>query len=98
MPFMRSESCSFIWHPKVVTWYELTVEILGALWARPHAVGALLLGASTRDEEGDECVEVARADRLAEVLRHRVGRESGGDLRIRIDDRLADEAGGLPLQ
>src|SRR3954454_10531406 len=20
MPFMRSESCSFIWHPKVVTW------------------------------------------------------------------------------
>ena len=21
MPFMRSESCSFIWHPKVVRWY-----------------------------------------------------------------------------
>src|SRR4051794_30682515 len=21
MPFMRSESCSFIWQPKVVTWY-----------------------------------------------------------------------------
>ena len=20
MPFMRSESCSFIWQPKVVTW------------------------------------------------------------------------------
>jgi hypothetical protein len=20
MPFMRSESCSFIWHPNVVTW------------------------------------------------------------------------------
>ena len=20
MPFIRSESCSFIWHPKVVTW------------------------------------------------------------------------------
>src|ERR1044072_8689147 len=23
MPFMRSESCSFIWHPKVVTWKGL---------------------------------------------------------------------------
>src|SRR2546423_781591 len=22
MPFMRSESCSFIWHPNVVTWYR----------------------------------------------------------------------------
>src|SRR5207253_4623372 len=25
MPFMRSESCSFIWHPKVVTWYFLDI-------------------------------------------------------------------------
>src|SRR3954447_4307124 len=24
MPFMRSESCSFIWHPKVVTWKRFT--------------------------------------------------------------------------
>ena len=24
MPFMRSESCSFIWHPKVVTWKVFT--------------------------------------------------------------------------
>ena len=24
IPFMRSESCSFIWHPKVVRWYVLT--------------------------------------------------------------------------
>src|SRR3954447_1158958 len=24
MPFIRSESCSFIWHPKVVTWYRFT--------------------------------------------------------------------------
>ena len=24
MPFMRSESCSFIWHPKVVRWYVFT--------------------------------------------------------------------------
>ena len=23
MPFIRSESCSFIWHPKVVTWKDL---------------------------------------------------------------------------
>ena len=25
---MRSESCSFIWHPKVVTWYRAIAEIL----------------------------------------------------------------------
>src|SRR3954453_15387344 len=24
MPFMRSESCSFIWHPNVVTWKRFT--------------------------------------------------------------------------
>src|SRR6185436_11260965 len=24
MPFIRSESCSFIWHPKVVRWYVFT--------------------------------------------------------------------------
>jgi hypothetical protein len=24
MPFMRSESCSFIWQPKVVRWYDFT--------------------------------------------------------------------------
>jgi hypothetical protein len=23
MPFMRSESCSFIWQPKVVTWNRI---------------------------------------------------------------------------
>src|SRR5215213_7614200 len=28
MPFMRSESCSFIWHPHVVTW-ELFCSIGG---------------------------------------------------------------------
>src|SRR5215213_5103236 len=25
MPFLRSESCSFIWHPKVVTWNLMTL-------------------------------------------------------------------------
>src|SRR3712207_6847066 len=25
MPFMRSESCSFIWHPNVVTWNRFTL-------------------------------------------------------------------------
>src|SRR5436190_14455158 len=28
MPFIRSESCSFIWHPKVVTWYCFTASTL----------------------------------------------------------------------
>ena len=29
MPFMRSESCSFIWHPKVVTWKRLAAAMGG---------------------------------------------------------------------
>src|SRR3954468_8689045 len=33
MPFMRSESCSFIWHPKVVTWYFM------ARFSRPRKLG-----------------------------------------------------------
>src|ERR671921_584391 len=27
MPFIRSESCSFIWHPKVVTWKRFAADI-----------------------------------------------------------------------
>src|SRR3954464_2323361 len=30
MPFMRSESCSFIWHPKVVTWYRFMARADGS--------------------------------------------------------------------
>ena len=26
IPCMRSESCTFIWHPKVVTWYVLPID------------------------------------------------------------------------
>src|SRR4051794_39625417 len=37
MPFMRSESCSFIWHPKVVTWKLLAAAMgrfsVPAAWA-----------------------------------------------------------------
>src|SRR4051794_29807610 len=33
MPFMRSESCSFIWHPKVVTLYFM------ARFSRPRKLG-----------------------------------------------------------
>ena len=33
MPFMRSESCSFIWHPKVVTWYFTRVKGSGSYFA-----------------------------------------------------------------
>src|SRR5215212_5107118 len=31
MPFIRSESCSFIWHPKVVTWYFTWATLLRVL-------------------------------------------------------------------
>src|SRR3954470_19264144 len=27
MPFIRSESCSFIWHPKLVTWYRRSIAV-----------------------------------------------------------------------
>jgi hypothetical protein len=32
-PLIRSESCTFIWHPKVVTWYR---------FIRPNCTGGLL--------------------------------------------------------
>src|SRR3954452_7572333 len=34
MPFMRSESCSFIWHPNVVTWKRFTA--LTSVVGRPR--------------------------------------------------------------
>src|SRR3954468_18858662 len=36
MPFMRSESCSFIWHPKVVTWKRLAAMALSSVVGRPR--------------------------------------------------------------
>src|ERR1700761_7784688 len=38
MPFIRSESCSFIWQPKVVRWYLRDISGQGrATPTRPHA-------------------------------------------------------------
>src|SRR5688572_13800143 len=40
MPFMRSESCSFIWQPNVVTWNRFTwPRVLAAGWASACVVG-----------------------------------------------------------
>src|SRR4029453_11923131 len=36
MPFMRSESCSFIWHPKVVTWKRLASVIEASGYRGPR--------------------------------------------------------------
>jgi hypothetical protein len=33
MPFIRSESCSFIWHPNVVTWNAFTADNLASYFA-----------------------------------------------------------------
>src|SRR4051795_7501807 len=43
MPFMRSESCSFIWHPKVVTWKRFTGLLRVSRGARLRA-GLLTVG------------------------------------------------------
>src|SRR5690242_14415060 len=45
-----------------------------------------------------ERVELAGLQRLPEVRRHHVGRVALGDLRVRLDDRRADEGLGLALQ
>src|SRR5579862_8752225 len=45
------------------------------------------------DEELHECAELRRRERLRERLRHRVLREAGLDVRVRVHDRLPDERG-----
>src|SRR5690349_19046298 len=37
MPFMRSESCSFIWHPNVVTWKRFTALVRVSRGAKVQA-------------------------------------------------------------
>src|SRR3954454_15997441 len=41
MPFMRSESCSFIWHPKVVRWYVFTAPRIDLGRGRQQTVDQL---------------------------------------------------------
>src|SRR5919107_5135181 len=85
MPFMRSESCSFIWHPKVVTWKRLASGIEASGYrglsrpGRAHAddvVGLVGVGVPGR-------ADLARDRRAV----------SGGDLVDRVVDRPIRGAG-----
>src|SRR4051795_7576129 len=61
MPFMRSESCSFIWHPKVVTWKRFTGLVRVSRGARPRGPvegggagsSAGVVGGSRLPDDGD---------------------------------------------
>src|SRR3954452_16623332 len=81
MPFMRSESCSFIWHPKVVTWkdfipasYSSSVVSRARLPDHRHldlpGVLELLLdlaGDLVGEEHGAVVIERARLDHHADL-------------------------------
>ena len=41
IPFIRSESCSFIWHPKVVRWYVFTAPRIDLRRRGKHAIHEL---------------------------------------------------------
>src|SRR3954447_7725823 len=85
MPFMRSESCSFIWQPNVVTWYRFMAS--SSVVGRPRLpddghldltrVLELLLdlaGDLVREEHRPVVVERARHDHDADLAArlHRV--------------------------
>src|SRR3954462_417205 len=76
MPFMRSESCSFIWQPKVVTWKDGTPGSLATNCAcrRGAKFGVGRLGSAMRNS-------TAPADRhLAELAARQHGVVSVGQL------------------
>src|SRR3954447_14351090 len=78
MPFIRSESCSFIWHPKVVTWKRFTAltSVVGRARLPDHGdldlprVLELLLdlaGDLVAEQDGAVVVERARYDHDADL-------------------------------
>src|SRR5215203_6978210 len=88
MPFMRSESCSFIWHPKVVTWKRFVAGMaLTSVVSRARLpdhgdldlAGVLellldLAGDLVRQQDGAVVVEIARQHHHADLAAglHRV--------------------------
>src|ERR671916_61197 len=77
MPFMRSESCSFIWQPKVVTWNFIALaSVVGGPRLPDHGdldlagVLELLLDLArdlVREQDGAVVVERARDDHHADL-------------------------------
>src|SRR4051812_17655915 len=90
MPFMRSESCSFIWHPKVVTWYRRTAtENLAGRQNLEAGYAAELARVTCRQRQpvADSCrgdPEVVRTDHLA------APGELCPDIGMHTGDRLGD--------
>src|SRR3954454_22573787 len=82
MPFMRSESCSFIWHPNVVTWKRFTAltSVVGRARLPDHGdldlAGVLEL---LLDLAGDLVAEQHRA-----VVVERAGHDHHADLAARL--------------
>src|SRR4051794_23085009 len=82
MPFMRSESCSFIWHPKVVTWKRFmpSSSVVGRPGLPDHGhldlAGVLEL---LLDLAGDLVAEQDRA-----VVVERAGDDHHADLAARL--------------
>src|ERR687892_2847814 len=85
MPFIRSESCSFIWHPKVVTWNDFmpSSSVVGRARLADHGhldlagVLELLLDLArdlVREQYRAVVVERARRDHHADLAAglHRV--------------------------
>src|SRR4051794_32497827 len=73
VPLMRSESCAFIWHPKVVTKYLRTrprvARACGPLGSGPHAFGRLRLARQLRVSPRLEVpVELPAGHVVAELL------------------------------
>src|SRR5690349_2726133 len=83
MPFMRSESCSFIWHPKVVTWKRF----MGAL--------SSVVGRARLPDDGD--LDLARVLELLLDLARDLVREQHGAVVVERarHDHHADLAPGL---
>jgi hypothetical protein len=57
MPFMRSESCSFIWQPNVVTWNDFMrarrlVPVAGSTAHNPAESGSCLPVIGIREHAG----------------------------------------------
>src|SRR3954451_17306424 len=79
MPFIRSESCSFIWHPKVVTWYRFTAFTLALL---------RVLDRARLPDDGD--LDLARELELLLDLAGDLVREQGGAVVVELTRRNHD--------
>src|SRR5687768_15419894 len=98
MPFMRSESCSFIWHPKVVTLYVFDMArspVLASSARNARATLTSVVGGPRLPDDGD--LDLARVlELLLDLPRDLVGEQDGAVVVERAGrDHDADLAPGL---